>query len=239
MADGLTLYRLVMGETWEEEQRRAGAMRQQAAARQRRFQRAGGTAQGGGRRSVGKALPRSIMMAASGSRAAIFKRIRAGGCKTRASLTAQLDYINDKAHFVTSTMTNALSGRDRLSAEEKAKTVEDWAATWKGTTKLGFTSHMLLSFPVDTGAADVRDIAMEWCEHFFESGYYGDEWDYVLAIHTDRAHPHAHIVLNNRGRDLSAWSRDGAVRFDLVGRGADAGNERGARGRPPGRPRSR
>ena len=204
MADALALYRLVMGETWDEEQRRAGAMREQAAP-QGRFRRAGGAAQGGRRRQVGKALPRSVMMAASGSRAAIFKRIRAGGCKTRASLTAQLDYINDKALFVTSTMTNALSGRDQLSAEEKAEIVEDWAATWKGTTKLGFTSHMLLSFPVDTDAADVRNIAMDWCEHFFESGCYGDEWDYVLAIHTDRAHPHAHVVLNNRGRDQGEW----------------------------------
>ena len=205
MADALALYRLVMGETWDEEQRRAGAMRAQAAARQGRFRLAGGAAQGDRRRQVGKALPRSVMMAASGSRAAIFKRIRAGGCKTRASLTAQLDYINDKALFVTSTMTNALSGRDQLSAEEKAEIVEDWAATWKGTTKLGFTSHMLLSFPVDTDAADVRNIAMDWCEHFFESGYYGDEWDYVLAIHTDREHPHAHVVLNNRGRDQGEW----------------------------------
>ncbi len=39
MADALALYRLVMGEAWDEEQRRAGAMRQQAATRQGRFRR--------------------------------------------------------------------------------------------------------------------------------------------------------------------------------------------------------
>ena len=32
----------------------------------------------------------------------------------------------------------------------------------------------------------MRDIALDWCEHFFESGHYGDEWDYVVAVHTDR-----------------------------------------------------
>jgi len=51
----------------------------------------------------------------------------------------------------------------------------------------------------------VRDIAMDWTEHFFESGEYGDQWDYVLAVHDDRAHKHAHIILNNRGVEKGTW----------------------------------
>ena len=42
-------------------------------------------------------------------------------------------------------------------------------------------------------------------EHFFESGGYGDQWDYVLAVHDDRAHKHAHIILNNRGVENGIW----------------------------------
>lgn len=192
--DPLALYHAVMGEMWAEDHRRAGAARDRAAARQSRsFKRAG-------RVSV-----RNIVKASKGSRAAVFKRIRDGGCKTRASLGNQLDYVNDKAIFAFSSVTNALSDRAALTEEEKAKIIDQWSGTWRGTTKLGFTSHMLLSFPKDVSAEQVQGIALDWCEHFFESGHYGDEWDYVVAVHTDRDHPHAHILLNNRGRDQGTW----------------------------------
>ncbi|KIC08868.1 endonuclease [Leisingera sp. ANG-M1] len=192
--DRLSLYHSVMGELWEEEHRRAGSAREKAAARQVRSYR-----------KSGQPSVRNIAKAARGSRAAVFKRIRNGGCKTRRSLGSQLDYVNDKAVFTFSTSTNLLTSGATLNAEQKEQIVEQWSGTWRGTAKLGFTSHMLLSFPKDVTADQVRDIAMDWCEHFFESGYYGDEWDYVAAIHTDREHPHAHILLNNRGRDQGLW----------------------------------
>jgi Relaxase/Mobilisation nuclease domain. len=102
-------------------------------------------------------------------------------------------------------MTNALTGAAVLSEEQKEDIIEDWAGIWRGSTKLGFTSHMLLSFPTDVTVEQVRDIAMDWTEHFFESGEYGDQWDYVLAVHDDRAHKHAHIILNNRGVEKGTW----------------------------------
>lgn len=192
--DPLELYRAVMGEMWEDDHRRAGAAREGAAARQARsFKRSG-------RPSVP-----NIVKAAQGSRAAVFKRIRNGGCKTKLSLGNQLDYVNDKAVVTFSSMTNALSDQAVLSAEEKGQIIEQWSSTWRGTAKLGFTSHMLLSFPKDVSADQVQGIALDWCAHFFESGHYGDEWDYVVAVHTDRDHPHAHILLNNRGRDQGTW----------------------------------
>ena len=192
--DPLSLYHAVMGELWEEEHRRAGMARERAAARQLRSYKASG------RPSV-----RNIAKASQGSRAAVFKRIRAGGCKTRRSLGNQLDYVNDKAVFTFSSQANSMSGEATLSEEQKAKILDQWTGTWRGSSKLGFTSHMLLSFPTDVSAEQVRDIALDWCEHFFESGYYGDEWDYVVAVHTDRDHPHAHILLNNRGKDQGLW----------------------------------
>jgi len=192
--DPLELYRAVMGEMWEDDHRRAGAARERAAARQpRSFKRTG-------RPSV-----RNVVKASQGSRAAIFKRIRNGGCKTRTSLGNQLDYVNDKATFTFSSMTNALGDQAALTAEEKAGIIQQWSGTWRGSTKLGFTSHMLLSFPKDVSVDQVQGIALDWCAHFFESGHYGDEWDYVLAVHSDRDHPHAHILLNNRGRDQGTW----------------------------------
>jgi len=199
MADSLPLYTSVMGKLWENER-----IRGQAAARI--DARLAGRRQGRSFKRVGSISARNVAKAATGqSRAAVFKRIRAGGCKTRTSLGAQLSYINDKAVYTYSTMTNALTDAAVLDEDQKSDIIEDWAETWRGSTKLGFTSHMLLSFPTDVTVDQVRDIAMDWTEHFFESGEYGDQWDYVLAVHDDRAHKHAHIILNNRGLDQATW----------------------------------
>ena len=199
MADPLALYSSVMGKLWEDER-----IRGKAAARI--DARIAGRRQGRSYRRVGSMSARNVAkVASSQSRAAVFKRIRAGGCKTQASLGKQLNYINDKAVYTYSTMTNALTDEAVLSEDQKAGIIGEWAETWRGSTKLGFTSHMLLSFPTDVTVDQVREISMDWAEHFFESGDYGDQWDYVLSVHDDRAHKHAHIILNNRGLEEGTW----------------------------------
>ncbi|MGO4909926.1 relaxase/mobilization nuclease domain-containing protein [Pseudorhodobacter sp. W20_MBD10_FR17] len=192
--DPIALYHAIMGEVWAEDDIRAKGGRDRAGLRQARsFKRAG------------QPSVRNILKAASGSRAAVFKRIRNGGCKTPQSLRSQLDYVNDKAAFTYSNQINCLAAGETLSDDQKAAIIEQWAGTWRGTSKLGFTSHMLLSFPKDVSAKQVQGIALDWCEHFFESGHYGDKWDYLVAVHTDRDHPHAHILLNNRGSVMGEW----------------------------------
>jgi type IV secretion system T-DNA border endonuclease VirD2 len=203
MADALALYRLVMGEEWEDDLRGAAMAREAAAARQRRSLRTLRTGQGR-RLRLGRPLARSVSARAAGSRAAVFKRIRSAGCHTGAALWRQLSYVNDKADLCFSSA-RSLGDDARMTWEEKTALVESWQATWRGSTKLGFTSHMLLSFPEGTDPVAVRGIAVEWCEHFFDSALYGDRWEYVLAIHTDRAHPHAHVLLNNRGVEHGTW----------------------------------
>ena len=199
MHNTMALYEAVMGNLWENQQVRGKAYGRIDA-------RISGRRQGRSYSKTGRASVRNVAKAASGqSRAAIFKRIRSGGCKTRLSLGNQLSYVNDKAVFTYASMGNALDADAVLTEDQKSEIIEDWAETWQGTTKLGFTSHMLLSFPTDVSVEQVRDITMEWAEHFFESGDYGDQWDYVLAVHDDRAHKHAHILLNNRGVDEGTW----------------------------------
>ena len=40
----------------------------------------------------------------------------------------------------------------------------------------------------------------------FQSGeHQNDAWSYVAALHTDRAHPHVHVVVNNRGTLNDSW----------------------------------
>ena len=199
MADPLALYTTVMGRLWSDERIRGHAQGRIEA-------RLAGRRQGRNYRRTGRPSTRNLLKAATqNSRTAIFKRIRAGGCKTRTSLGAQLAYINDKAVYSYSTITNVLTDDAVLREDQKAEIIEAWSDTWRGTTKLGFTSHMLLSFPPDVTVDQVREIALDWAEHFFESGDYGDQWDYVLSVHDDRAHKHAHIILNNRGIDQGTW----------------------------------
>lgn len=206
--DPLSLYKAVMGDAWGEEYRKAKARKAEAAERNNRSYKRSG------RVSVRSVAKRSV-----GSRSAVFKRIRKGGCKTRKSLRTQLSYVNDKAAL---TFTNAmirLGEEGRLSESQKDAICDDWQDTWRGSSKLGFTSHMLLSFPPDVSVDQVRDIAMDWCEHFFESGHYEDTWDYFVAIHDDRENNHAHIILNNRGNDFGTWFscwRDGIVSPQLM-----------------------
>ena len=141
MSEPLALYRAVMGRLWEEE--RIRGQRQGRIAARLAGRRQGGGAGGG----AGSA--RDMLKAASReSRAAVFKRIRSGGCRTRAGLGQQLAYVGDKAVYTYSTMTNPLRTGPVLDAAQQAEIVEAWAETWRGTTKLGFTSHLLLSFPV-------------------------------------------------------------------------------------------
>ena len=58
---------------------------------------------------------------------------------------------------------------------------------------------MLMSFPIGTRGEDVRDIATDVAERFFQT----DEghFDYIIAVHEDRDHPHAHLVLNRRSQE--------------------------------------
>jgi type IV secretion system T-DNA border endonuclease VirD2 len=56
-----------------------------------------------------------------------------------------------------------------------------------------------MSFPIGTRGEDVRDIAADVAERFFQT----DEghFDYIIAVHEDRDHPHAHLVLNRRSQE--------------------------------------
>ena len=127
MADALALYRAVMGQVWEDELPRVRAQREAGAARQGR---------GRGRRPVpgrsrgwsdgpwGRPSARDLMRAAAGGQAAVFKRIRAGGCKSPRALRDQLSYVNDKAVFVTSTLVPEPQDGVVLSPSEKMEIVD-------------------------------------------------------------------------------------------------------------------
>lgn len=143
-----------------------------------------------------------LYRAARGHRAAVFKAIKNGGTHNKGQLSNQLSYItrdHKLSHFVDSRGT--FDGKTRFDDKDIKNLTDRFAERWSSDfrPKMGNTTHMLMSFPHGTKADDVRDIASDVCERFFET----DEghFDYVIAIHKDRDHPHAHIVLNRRSQE--------------------------------------
>ena len=146
------------------------------------------------------AKQKQLVRAAAGHRAAVFKAIRGGGTQTKSQLMNQLDYLTTKStHIVDSS--GFLDGKAKLEAREVKDLTERFAKRWSAgfKPKLGQTTHMLMSFPVGTRGEDVRDIATDVAERFFQT----DEghFDYIIAVHEDRDHPHAHLVLNRRSQE--------------------------------------
>ena len=146
------------------------------------------------------AKQKQLIRAAAGHRAAVFKAIRGGGTNSKSELSNQLDYLTTKStHIVDSS--GFLDGKAKLEPKEIKDLTERFAKRWSAgfKPKLGQTTHMLLSYPIGTRGEDVRDITAKVAERFFQTdeGYF----DYIIAVHEDRDHPHAHIVLNRRSQE--------------------------------------
>ena len=143
---------------------------------------------------------RQLVRAAAGHRAAVFKAIRGGGTNSKSELSNQLGYLTTKStHIVDSS--GFLDGKSKLDNREIKDLTERFAKRWSAgfKPKLGQTTHMLMSFPIGTDGDDVRDIASDVAERFFQND--DGHFDYIIAVHEDRDHPHAHIVLNRRSQE--------------------------------------
>ena len=143
---------------------------------------------------------KQMVRAAAGHRAAVFKAIRGGGTHNKSQLANQLEYLTTKStHIVDSS--GFLDGKSKLDRGEIKGLTDRFAKRWDGgfKPKLGQTTHPLMSFPIGTRGEDVRDIATDVAERFFqnEEGHF----DYIIAVHEDRDHPHAHLVLNRRSQE--------------------------------------
>ena len=143
---------------------------------------------------------KQLIRAAAGHRAAVFKAIRGGGTHSKSELSNQLGYLTTKStHIVDSS--GFLDGKAKLEPKEIKDLTERFAKRWNAgfKPKLGQTTHMLLSYPIGTRGEDVRDITANVAERFFQTD--DGHFDYIIAVHEDRDHPHAHIVLNRRSQE--------------------------------------
>lgn len=146
------------------------------------------------------AKQKQMVRAAAGHRAAVFKAIRGGGTQNKSQLANQLEYLTTKStHIVDSS--GFLDGKSKLDRGEIKDLTERFAKRWSAgfKPKLGQTTHLLMSFPIGMRGEDVRDIATDVAERFFQNDQ--GHFDYIIAVHEDRDHPHAHLVLNRRSQE--------------------------------------
>ena len=141
-----------------------------------------------------------------GSNAAVIKKIGKGGTANAKELATQMDYLFSKSASIFGNGVVLDADAKGLTKDERKDIVGDWVEDWRGSPKNGHTSHLLLSFPSHVRPEKARLIAEAWAFEMFQSGEHQDDvWSYVAALHTDRPHPHVHIVVNNRGTVNDSW----------------------------------
>ena len=141
-----------------------------------------------------------------GSSAAILKKIGKGGTANAKELAAQMDYLFSKSASIFGNGVVLDADAKGLTKDERNEIVGDWVEDWRGSPKNGHTTHLLMSFPSHVRPEKAKLIAEAWAFEMFQSGEHQDDvWSYVAALHTDKAHPHVHMVINNRGTLNDSW----------------------------------
>lgn len=72
------------------------------------------------------------------------------------------------------------------------------------------TTHIVVSFPRSSNREAAHSAARAWAAKMFGSGFGGGQYNYLTTFHTDRDHPHLHVVVNRRellGRNWLKISR--------------------------------
>lgn len=133
-----------------------------------------------------------------------------GRTREPAHLAAHLSYITRNGQLLA-------EGPDGLPIEGRQE-VLDLARAWSAEALMDsqrrantpMSVAIILSMPAGTDALRLRDAARAFAREAFE-----DRFEYVLALHTDTAHPHVHLTvnalgangerLNPRKADLEAW----------------------------------
>lgn len=156
--------------------------------------------------SGGTSLHARLWQAGNGGASVVLKRIHNGGTHSPKELKDQLDYLFSKAAWCGGNAVAHDDRRNTLTPLERKDIVDGWQQDWARNPKNGHTTHLLLSFPAEVSARTARIIAEDWLADMFETPEErGDQWAYVAALHTDRAHPHIHVVVQNRGLETGQW----------------------------------
>ena len=152
-----------------------------------------------------------------GAPEAMVKLIRRGGVSDRAGLVRQLSYLSRQG-------TEPVRRSERYFGTEIGREgwpglADAWGLEDENTSLSDRTSHFIVSFPAPTPVGAAERAGRAWADEMFASGRFGDCWDYYTVFHTDRAHPHMHVVVNRRGLEAGHWlkvSRESAISYGLL-----------------------
>lgn len=129
---------------------------------------------------------------------AIFKCIPRGGCHTSAQLRRQLRlYVREASYIFDAS--GRLDDRTSLTPDE----IKDVAQRFEESywcdmrhPKLGYTTHLFMSFPIGATLRQVVGVSRFICYEFFQGD--GAHFDHIVAVHHDHPHPRVHILLNRQ-----------------------------------------
>lgn len=143
---------------------------------------------------------RMLLRAAKGAPPAVFKPVKKGGCQTKSQLFNQLAYVCQKSSIIIDP-SGRYDGREVLTDKEIRRVTEAWGDSWIQKPKLGHTTHMIMAFPRGTTIPQVAAITSEICAEKFQNAT--EHFDYLIAVHDDRDHKHAHIIINRYSNVVS------------------------------------
>ncbi|MDO5757202.1 MAG: relaxase/mobilization nuclease domain-containing protein [Rhodobacterales bacterium] len=149
---------------------------------------------------------------------AVVKMIRNGGVSDAGGMQAQMNYLSREGTEPLE-RSEAFMGAE-IDTEQMEAMKDAWRMPPEGSGRADRTSHFLASFPEGTDAEAAKRAGRAWAEEMFGSGKYGgDSYDYYTAFHTDRAHPHMHVIVYRRGLEEGAWlkvSQRGDLNYDTM-----------------------
>jgi len=148
---------------------------------------------------------------------ALVKLIGTGGTATRGGLKAQMGYLSRQGDVPLRSSESTFG--TELGADDAAELAASWGLPETDRGGADRTSHFVVSFPQGTDPAAAERAGRAWAAELFDSGAYGDRWDYYTAFHSDTAYPHIHVVVGRRGLDEGRWLRvsgRGELSFDRL-----------------------
>lgn len=134
---------------------------------------------------------------------AMVKVIRNGGTTNARGMRDQMSYLEKDGDAKLEQSERYFGAK--LDGEGQEALIEAWGLVGESMTNSDKTTHFVVSFPSDTNHVAAYRAGRAWAEEMFASGTYGDVFDYYTAFHTDRAHPHIHIIVNRRGLENGDW----------------------------------
>ena len=142
---------------------------------------------------------------------AFVKIVPGGGANGPKGIKRQLDYLSRNGDV-------PIHRSDRyqrieLPYDSLKGHVEAWAeqtGNYNKTDKTkkdgsDLTTHIVVSFPKETAEDAAYEAALDWAGEMFNSGKYDGKYDYVTVFHTDKDHPHLHVVVNRRELEQNHW----------------------------------